>query len=158
MFSDIACELCPRMIPRLRELHDAYPDDVRITLRLLTAPGRPELRDAEVAVVASAGEKGSWRFVERVYRQGGGAGRDELLVWAAEAGLDAGRIKAALVEPAHHLVALSANRKEAERVEAASRPCLFVQGRMLPGAAPLSMLKRKVSDELMRQRRGAASP
>jgi protein-disulfide isomerase len=151
VFADLECTFCAKMISQLRTLYQQYPEKLRITLRQLPAIRRKDLKDAEIALVASANDKTHWAFVEKVYADHKLVDRQQVLAWAKESGLDVARLTAQLEQPGPIVEQLESNLREAKRVGVRGRPYLFVQGQRVPGAAPLAMLKRLVEESLQQK-------
>jgi protein-disulfide isomerase len=148
IFADLECSFCSKMISNLRELQRQYPRTLRIFLRQLPALKRKDVQDAEIAVVAAAGHAKQWAFVEKVYANSRDLDRKRLLAWAGELGMGVSGLKKHLERPDRSKAKLEANRAAAKQAGVRGRPHMFVQGRRVAGAAPLSTLKKLIDQAL----------
>ena len=138
VFSDLKAPASAHADATLSRLRLAYGDDLRVVWR--NDPGDDDvaftLAEAAVEAHAQGGDSAFWTFhdmlIERAWD--GGAEREELDQIAAEAGLDARRMRAALDEHVHE-AAVRADMELARRIGVRSGPALVINGSEIDGEA-----------------------
>jgi protein-disulfide isomerase len=102
MYGDFQCPYCTAAYPILRRVRD------RLGARLLFAFRHFPLRDihpdaerAAEAAEAAAAQGAFWEMHDRMYESRGALGREDLIGYASELGLDADRVAAELDSGAH---------------------------------------------------------
>ena len=147
LFSDFQCPFCGRLEPTLAALEKEYPGRVRVVWKNFPLPFHESARGAAVAALA-AGEQGRfWEMHDKLIQNQQALGADDLEKYARELGLDVGRWKSAMVNPATGQV-VDADVKQGQGLGVSGTPSLFINGRKVVGARPLADLKTIVDDEL----------
>jgi protein-disulfide isomerase len=152
-FSDFGCPYCGRFaITTFPDLRREYLETGLVRWRYVPVSfgfaGGALMGAASECAGRQAGEDGFWRAHEVLYRhQGALRGEDaldRLLVWLAEEGLDADRLRACIRDPAT-AAALQANNRVAEEWFVRGTPTFLVNGAPMSGALPTDFF-RKVLD------------
>ncbi len=149
-FSDFECPFCSRATSTIKKIEEAYGEKVRFVYRDYPLPShRGAARAAEAAHCAE--EQGKfWEMHDKLYSKGGGSLTDvDFRKYANDIGLEAGRFGACL-ESGQYTETWKASQAEGTGVGVVSTPTFFVNGRMIPGAAPYEVFAKMIDDELTR--------
>jgi len=149
VFSDFQCPFCSRLEPTLARLRSAYPDDVGVVFRHLPLPFHDHAQEAaEFAEVAFSlgGDDAFWRVHDLLFQNQSALTREDLLRYAAAAGLDAQEVGYQLDRRATQR-AVEDSAALAERLGARGTPTSFINGRPLVGAQPYEAFDAVVQEE-----------
>jgi len=148
-FSDFQCPYCDRVQPALRQVFEAYGENVRLIYRDFPLEMHPDAGRAAAAATC-AGEQGKfWEMHEKIFSNQSALAAERLSRYAGEIGVDGGKFEACMVEP-RHAQALEASMTEAKSLGVRGTPAFFINGRMLVGAQPFEAFARIIDDELAR--------
>ncbi len=147
-FSDFECPFCSRASATMKKIEESYGSRVRIVFRdfpLASHRGAP--RAAEAAHCAE--EQGKfWEMHDRLYSKGGGTLTDaDLRRFAGEAGLDGQKFGTCL-DSGKYTETWKTSQAEGMRIGVGSTPTFFINGRMIPGAAPYEIFAAMIDEEL----------
>ncbi|MFO0678106.1 MAG: thioredoxin domain-containing protein [Polyangiaceae bacterium] len=148
VFSDFQCPFCAAVEPSLTALSKNFPKDVRVVWRdkpLPMHPDAPLAAEAARLVFRMKGEGAFWKMHDRLFaeQKGKGLGREALVDYAKELGVDAVKFGAALdVHDAK--AAVDADLAAAVTADVKGTPTLIVGRRKIVGAQPLPTLERAV--------------
>jgi protein-disulfide isomerase len=154
-YSDFECPFCGRAAATVKKIESTYGDRVRIVFRDFPLPihrGAP--RAAEAAYCAGDQSK-YWEMNERLFTKGGAISDADIRRFAAELRLDSQQFTQCL-DSGKHTATWKAAHAEGLKIGVQSTPTFFVNGRMVPGAAPFEAFARIIDDELSRA--GIARP
>ncbi|HEY0714239.1 MAG TPA: thioredoxin domain-containing protein, partial [Polyangia bacterium] len=146
-FSEFQCPFCARVLPTLKQIHDTYKDDVAVAFKHLPLPFH---NNAEIAAIASIGaqEQGKfWELHDKMFANQQALDRPSLEKYAQEIGLDVGKFKAALDNPANK-ERVQADARQASQFGASGTPTFFINGRKLVGAQPYDAFKPVIDEEI----------
>ena len=157
-FGDFQCPYTKLAEPRLQKLFEKYPDKIRLVWR--DAPGGVHLDADDAAafareVLRQKGPEMFWRVHDKLL---GAAPRLEAPILdriAAEEGLDAGAIRAALRE-GRYRASIDADVDLAQASGYLGTPTFFINGRLVGDEEP-DLLENTVSEELTEARRRMAA-
>jgi protein-disulfide isomerase len=146
-FADFECPYCREMTAALDKVFAEYGDKVQFTYRHLPLPNhRFAFKAAQAAVCADQQGK-FWDYHARLFNSTRELSTDTLAQIARDLKLDAAQYDACISGEASRKV-VSADVQEALKLGISSTPTLFVNGRMIRGAAPFEELKKILSEEL----------
>jgi formate-nitrite transporter family protein len=134
MYGDFQCPYCTAAYPILRRVRDQLAGRLLFGFRHFPLRDvHPDAQRAAEAAEAAAAQGAFWEMHDRMYEARGLLGRDDLIGYAGDLGLDADRVAAELDSSAH-----------AERVErdvqsgtasgVTGTPGFFIGGRMHDGS------------------------
>jgi protein-disulfide isomerase len=134
MYGDFQCPYCTAAYPILRRVRDQLAGRLLFGFRHFPLRDvHPDAQRAAEAAEAAAAQCAFWEMHDRMYEARGLLGRDDLIGYAGDLGLDADRVAAELDSSAH-----------AERVErdvqsgtasgVTGTPGFFIGGRMHDGS------------------------
>ncbi len=139
VFTDFQCPFCARLDGRLRELQALYPDKVKVLYKARPLPMHSSARLAAKAGVAAQAQGKFWPMHDAMFAHQTALDRAALESYAVAAGLDLGRFRKDLDEPTTN-ARVSADAQDAEALAVTGTPTLFVNGRRLIGARPMTEL------------------
>jgi protein-disulfide isomerase/uncharacterized membrane protein/peroxiredoxin len=157
-FSDFQCPFCKRLAGSLHQLHEEYPDQVRVVflqfpmdLACNAAPLKksmhPEACAAAYAAIC-AGDQG--KFVQAhdaLFQEQGRLGEPLYASLPGRIGLDGGRYDACRRDPATRERVLT-DTKLGAKAGIDGTPNLVLNGRVLAGAQPIEVLRAVVEAEI----------
>ena len=146
-FSDFQCPFCRIMAVRLDSLRQEYPNDVQVVYRHYPLARHT----AAIAAARSsdcAGEQGRfWPMHDALFGTQPDIGRKPWRVFAQQAGVpDLPRFDRCMGRTDDE--ALARDTAAANRLEVSGTPTLLVNDQLLPGAAPLDVLRAAVDRSL----------
>jgi protein-disulfide isomerase len=131
----------------MHELSAKYGNKVRIAFKNNPLPFHDAARVASRAALA-AGEQGKfWEYHDVLFAHQDALGRDALLGYAKDLGLDVVRFRDAM-DADRTGAAVDADIAEAKRLSVMGTPAFFVNGRRVVGAQPLAKFEALVDQEL----------
>lgn len=148
VWSDFECPFCKRVEPTLSQLQAAFPGKIRVVWRNHPLAFHPHALPAAEAAMEAFAQKGApafWKMHDLILDNQGDAGQERAALeqYAATAGLDLPRFRAAL-DGGVHRAAILADVKIAERAGLTGTPGFVINGYRVSGAQPLSRFKRVV--------------
>jgi protein-disulfide isomerase len=151
-FSDFECPYCKRVLRALDQVLQEYDGRVRLIAKDLPLTSHPQARQAAEAARCAGAEGRYWPYHDRLFAEQPRFGRDRLVGYAVDLGLDREAFARCLGE-----------RRFARRVEddlaqaralgIVSTPTFLINGRVLVGARPADDFRAVIEEVL---RRGAA--
>jgi protein-disulfide isomerase len=156
-FGDFQCPYTKLAQPMLHQLFEKYPDKIRLVWKDAPAGVHLEADDAAAFAREALREKGPdafWRVHDKLFAAAPGLGPPVLGRIAAEEGLDAGAIRAAVRE-GRYRAAIDADVDLAHAIDYVGTPTFFVNGRRFDEDPDL--LEKGVSEELAEARRRMAA-
>jgi protein-disulfide isomerase len=148
-FSDYECPFCARwqaeVLPRLQE---AYPNQVRLVYRdfPLTSIHGDALSAAEAA--NCAGEQGAyWKYHDKLFAAENGLGKDALLKYANDLGLDSPAFESCL-NSEKYKDEVEGDLNFATELGVRSTPTFFINGLAIVGAQPFEVFQGVIDKEL----------
>jgi protein-disulfide isomerase len=152
VFSDFQCPYCSRVEPTLKQVEQAYPQEVRLVWKNKPLDFHPNAMPAALAAEAAREQGKFWPMHDKMF-----AAQQELSPaayerWARELGLDVARFKAAQASPAVK-ARVEADDQLAGRLGIDGTPTLVVNGEKVVGAVPFEQLKAVIDRKLAEARR-----
>jgi protein-disulfide isomerase len=151
VWSDFQCPFCARQAPVLAHLREKYGDDVRIIYRHLAMSFHRSAALAAEAGVAAAEQGKFWAFHDQVFGEFGHLERADLERYAAAAGLDLARLRAAL-DDHRYRDAVIAETAAGEALGVDGTPTMFINGAPVGGARDAQTMERLIDAHLARSR------
>jgi len=147
-FSDFQCPYCARAAPVVKQLHERYPDSVRIVYRHFPLDSvHPQARPAAEASLCAADQDRFWEYHDVLFENARQLGEEDLIRYAEELGLDMAEFRTCL-EEGRHAAQVERDLEAGRRAGVTGTPSFFVNGRMLGGAQPLEAFVRVIESEL----------
>ncbi|MEO8381446.1 MAG: thioredoxin domain-containing protein, partial [Acidobacteriota bacterium] len=155
-FTDFQCPFCSRVVPTLEKVRAKYGDKVRIVFRQFPLSIHPNARKAAEASLC-AHEQGKFRQMhDEMFRNQQQLGVEQLQTKAADLGMDAARFKSCL-DSGKFAGQVEADVRAADAVGVTGTPAIFINGRLISGAVPLTTFTKIIDEELARKAPPSAS-
>lgn len=151
VWSDFQCPFCARQAPVLAHVREKYGDDVRVIYRHIAMAMHRSAALAAEAGVAAAEQGKFWAFHDQVFGDFGHLDRADLERFAAAAGLDLVKFRAAL-DDHRYRDAVIAETAAGEALGIDGTPTLFFNGAPIGGARDAAFVDRVVDAHLARAR------
>lgn len=150
-FTDFQCPFCSRAAQTIEELRSRYPDELRVVFKQfpleIHARAMPAA-EAAVEAFVQGGVDAFWRMHDVLFANNRALSLEDLVRYASELGLDAGRLAAA-VEADVHRAAVEADVALGRASGVTGTPTFFMNGTRLVGARPIEVLVEAVEAELL---------
>jgi len=156
-FSDFQCPYCQRAASTVTAVLEKYPDDVRFVYRNLPLDRiHPNARGAAEAA-ACADEQGQfWAYHDKLFQNNRALGKEDLLRYASDAGLDPALFQAC-VDERRFKDKVEADLQAARAAGISSTPSFVVNGVLLSGAQPAEAFYKLIDQELAQPAASGAS-
>jgi protein-disulfide isomerase len=151
VFTDFECPFCAKAEATLHEIEAKYGDRVRVAFKHSPLPMHDNARLASRAAVAAAEQGKFWEYHDVVFSHQKALGRDALLGYAKDLGLDLVKFRAAM-DSERSVAAIDADIAEAKRLSVMGTPAFFVNGRRIVGAQPLASFETVIDAALANAR------
>jgi protein-disulfide isomerase len=149
--SDFECPFCSRVVPTLKQIKETYgPDKVRFVFKHSPLPFHKDARPAAEAgatVMALGGSDAFWKFHDSAFGDQHGLNEDNFAKWAAAAGVDAGKFKAAF-SAKKFASKVDDDLAFAKKVGANGTPAFRINGVTVSGAQPFDKFKEVIDAQL----------
>lgn len=149
-FSEFQCPFCSRVGPTLDQVMKEYAGKVRVVFKHRPLPFHKRAIPASIFALearAQKGDEGFWKAHDLLFKNQKALEDADLEKYAAELGLDVGKVKTALAEN-KYAAQIAADNELADDVEAGGTPHFFINGRRLTGAQPFESFKKVIDEEL----------
>jgi protein-disulfide isomerase len=150
-FADFECPYCGRGAQTLRQIEQAYPDDVRVVFKHLPLSMHDRAMPAAIAAECARGQGRFWEMYDLLFSHQQALEYADLEGYAGQIGLDLEQWKGCFS------AGTVAGRIEADVAQAnglgiSGTPTFYVNGWLLQGAQPFSEFQRLVDRELEKAR------
>jgi protein-disulfide isomerase len=152
IFSDFECPFCSKAVPVLKEIEDAYKDEVRIAFKHLPLSFHANAHVAAEASMAANEQGKFWEMHDKLFENQKALDRPSLEKYAQELGLDVAKFKAAL-DSGKYKQHVDDDAKMAAGVGATGTPTFYVNGDQLVGAKPFADFKTKIDAALAEKKK-----
>lgn len=149
-FSEFECPFCSRVGPTLEQVMKEYAGKVRVAFKHRPLPFHKRAIPASIFTLearAQKGDEGFWKAHDLLFKNQKALQDADFEKYAAELGLDAGKVKSALAEN-KYAAEIAADNEMADDVEAGGTPHFFINGRRLTGAQPFEGFKKLIDEEM----------
>ncbi len=150
IFSEFQCPFCKRVEDTLKQVREAYPNDLRIVWKDNTLPFHPRAKPAAILARHAyklKGEKAFWDAHDALFASQPKLEDEDLKGIAEKVGLRWDDVKAAIASN-KYADKLDASMELANDVQARGTPHFFINGVRLSGAQPLDAFKKAIDEQL----------
>jgi len=149
-FSDFQCPYCQRVLTTVNEVLAKYPEEVRVVYRHLPLDRiHPNARGAAEAAACAEEQGQFWAYHDKLFQNNKALGKEDLLRYATDAGLDAARFQTCFDER-RFKDKVEADLQAARAVGISGTPAFVVNGILLSGAQPAEEFYKVIDQELAR--------
>jgi protein-disulfide isomerase len=152
-FSDFQCPFCSRVVPTLTRIEQEYKGKVKIAFKHQPLPFHPNAVIAAQAAEAAKDQGKFWEMHDKLFANQQALGRDNLVQYAKDLGLDAGKFEKSL-DSDKAKQQIESDKAEATKAGANGTPTFFVNGRRVVGAVPFENFKSIIDEELKKAGKG----
>ena len=155
-FSDFQCPYCGRVASTVMQIHERYPQQVRIVYRNLPLENiHPNARPTAEAAACANAQGRFWEFHDQAFANQRALSAPDLQRYAKEAGLDVAAFDQCVKERKFQALVEFDLKAATEAAAAAGKrglgtPAFFVNGILLSGAKPADEFYRLIDAELAR--------
>lgn len=154
-FSDYQCPFCSRAEDVVDQLLEDYGKHIKVVFRDLPLESlHPDAPKAHEAAGCAEEQDRFWAMHEKLFANRSALGRDKLIEFATDLGLDVGAFTTCLDE-GQRSAEVEADIAAAQAQGITGTPAFFINGRLLSGAQPYEAFEKVILDEL--RRKGVAS-
>ncbi|MFL5908878.1 MAG: DsbA family protein [Solirubrobacterales bacterium] len=140
MYGDFQCPYCTAAYPILRRIRDQLGQRLLFSFRHFPLRDiHPDAERAAEASEAAAAQGAFWEMHDRMYESRGALGRDDLIAYATELGLDSDRVAAEL-ESGTHVARVQRDVDSGLASGVTGTPAFFVGGRLHAGSFDVASL------------------
>src|SRR5690606_16082093 len=148
-WSDFECPYCARASTTVREIREAYPEDVRFEFRHQPLPTHARAIPAAIAAMAAHEQGRFWEYHDLLFQQQQALSDGDLEAYARMIGLDLPRFRRSLRDPRHE-AHVREDAAEGRRLGALGTPTFFINGRKMMGARDLEEFRLYIEAEIAR--------
>ena len=148
-YTDFQCPYCARVQPTLDELMKRYEGQIRHVFKQLPLPMHKEAQLAGAASLCAQDQGKFWEFHDWLFANQRALSRDSMVAQAGELGMDT-EVFTACIDEGKYLGTVRADMAEANSFGITGTPGFLINGRVLPGAAPIERFEAIINDELER--------
>jgi protein-disulfide isomerase len=152
VFSEFQCPFCKRVEDTLKQVTEAYPNDVRLVWKDNPLPFHPRAKPAGVlgrVAYEKKGDKGFWEAHDAMFASAPKLEDEDLKGIAEKLGLSWDQIKSAADAKANkYMEKLDAGTELANDFAARGTPHFFINGVRLSGAQPFEKFKAAIDEQL----------
>jgi protein-disulfide isomerase len=151
LFSDFQCPFCSRVEDTLNQVRTTYgKDKVRIVWKNNPLPFHQNAKPAAIAaatVRALGGNDAFWKFHDTAFKNQQALTRENFEKWAAEAGVDVNKFKAAL-DANTYAAKVDKDMALGQTLGVRGTPHSLINGIPVGGAQPFDKFKEVIDDQL----------
>jgi protein-disulfide isomerase len=150
IFSEFQCPFCKRVEDTLKQVSEAYPNDVRMVWKDNPLPFHPRAKPAATLarhVYKTKGEKAFWETHDALFASQPKLEDEDLKGIAEKVGVKWDDVKAA-IDSNKYAEKIDASVDLANDVQARGTPHFFINGVRLSGAQPLEAFKKSIDEQL----------
>lgn len=141
IFADFQCPACAHLAPMISQLAERFGDSLCVSFRNNPLPMHDRARRLATLGLAAWDTGAFWNFHDSLFAYQGQLDDATLARWCQSMGIRP------LTESAIEKM-IEEDRQLAEQLDIKATPTIFVNGRRIIGAYPLSVFERIVSEEL----------
>lgn len=133
-YSDFQCPYCARTAPDVKQIHEKYPDKVRVVYKHFPLSFHAAAKPAAIASVAAQEQGKFWEFHDVLFEASSkrqlAATDEDMVKYAQKAGLDVDRFKKDMAtKKAEYEKAVNEDYSEGQRVDVRGTPTLYLNGK-----------------------------
>ncbi|KGO35238.1 MAG: thioredoxin domain-containing protein [Desulfoprunum sp.] len=135
--------------PTVKELLQAYPDQIRLVIKNYPYKYRDFSKIAAEASLAARDQGKYWEMHDILITRSPKLDRASLIAYAGELGLDVKKFTEAL-DSGRHAKAIEDDLQLAEAMDLYNTPTFYINGRQVIGERPYAYFKRIIDEELQK--------
>ena len=152
-FTDFECSYCARLAPVLEEVHQAFPEKVRIVFKNFPLRMHRFAVQAALAALAAQDQGKFWPFQDRLFQNYNELNPQKIEEIRQELGLDAERFKARMNDPAVKDL-IRRDLQEGSAAGVSGTPTVFINGKQYRGQRSLEGFREAIEGILSEKKNG----
>ncbi len=148
-FSDFQCPFCGRAQPTVKQVEQAYGNQVRVVWKHQPLPMHSQAVPAALAAEAARQQGKFWQMHDKLFQNQQALDQQSLERYAGEVGLDLGRFRTAQQDPKLK-ARIEEDQALASRLGINATPTFVVNGEQLVGAQPFDKFKEVIDAQLQK--------
>ncbi len=153
-FSDFQCPFCAQASGLVKQILEAYPNDVLFVYKNFPLPFHREAMSAAKAALAAGRQGKFWEMHDKLFANQRNLGRDFYLKAAEELGLDVEQFKKDMEDPAI-AQQIADEMKEGREANVRGTPTFYINGKKPQGRS--FALFKSIIDGILKEKKKAAS-
>ncbi|MGI5861320.1 MAG: DsbA family protein [Myxococcales bacterium] len=149
-FSEFQCPFCTRVLPTLKQIEQAYGDQVAIVFKNYPLGFHQHAQLAAEAALAAHEQGKFWQMHDVLFENQKSLERASLEKYAQDIGLDMAKFKAAL-DSGKFREQVQKDMAAGSSVGVSGTPSFLVNGRLVVGAKPFEEFKAIIDEELAKK-------
>ncbi len=149
-FSEFQCPYCTRVLPTLKQIEQAYGDQVAIAFKNYPLGFHQHAQLAAEAGLAAHEQGKFWKMHDVLFENQKALERPSLEKYAQDVGLDLAKFKAAL-DSGKFRDQVQKDMAAASSVGISGTPSFLINGRLVVGAKPFEEFKAIIDEELAKK-------
>jgi protein-disulfide isomerase len=146
-FSDFECPFCAKAAAEVRNVLNAYPNDVRLIYKQFPLPMHPHAQTAALASLAADEQGKFWDLYYKMFANYRQLSQENILKWAAELGVNVDKFKADM-QSGKNQATVKKDLEDGELAGVSGTPTFFVNGKRYNGPVDLASLKPILDQEI----------
>lgn len=148
-FSEFQCPFCSRVVPVVKQILEAYPNDVKLVFKHLPLSFHENAMAAAKAAEAAREQGKFWEMHDILFLHQKNLLPGNFSQWAGQIGLDQARFQSSMLKSSSE-IRIQQDLKLGEAVGATATPTFFINGRILIGSKPLETFRKMIDAELLK--------
>ncbi len=148
-FSDYECPFCSRVEPTIKQLLEAYPNDVRVAFVNNPLPFHKNAMPAAKAAYAAHKQGKHWEMHDALFANQKALSVDFFKAKAAELGLDAAKFEADMNSPETENI-IKKGMTDGAPYGISGTPSFLINGVVFVGAQPIDAFKKVIDEQIKR--------
>jgi protein-disulfide isomerase len=148
-YSDFQCPYCSQVVPKVKQVLNAYPKDVRLIFKQFPLEDHSQAEFGAEAALAAQAQGKFWQMHDLLYAGFPHLDRQRVFGYAQKIGLDMKRFTAD-VDSHKYLARIRAEKAQGEEDGVEGTPTFFIDGKKYNGAFDLASLTPIIRQELKR--------
>ncbi|MBT3406973.1 DsbA family protein [Candidatus Woesearchaeota archaeon] len=148
-FSDFECPYCSKAVGVVKQIHDAYGDQVNIVFKHFPMSYHKKAKKAAEAAECARDQGMFWEMHDVMFMNADDLAVDSLIGYASGLGLDVDTFSLCLNTGVKSIL-VQQDFKEGAAAGVRGTPSFIINGQLVPGAAPFEAFSQVIDQELGR--------
>ncbi|MFH0981918.1 MAG: thioredoxin domain-containing protein [Planctomycetota bacterium] len=158
-FADFQCPFCIREWPKLQQVLNDYPKDVKLVFKHYPLPFHKQAKPAHAATALAAkkGNDAFWKMHDDIIANPKNLAVEDLRKYAESQGLDLAEFDKVMADEAQQDALLETDKGEAGKCKVSGTPSIFINGLKLSGGRAPEDYKARI-DAILKGEDKASAP
>lgn len=151
-FSEFQCPYCRRVVPTMKQIKDAYGDQVRVVFRDFPLEFHQFAAKASEAGECADDQGKFWEMHDHLFENQRALAVEDLKKYATDLGLNAEEF-ASCLDSGKYAAEVTKDQEDGKGLGVTGTPTFFINGQMISGALPFDMFKAIIDSEIARAKK-----